>query len=170
LDNSQVFFNHLWGMNSSQDQKIKLPVLNLPHFEPNLQVSDGKLWIFDPLRKKKLILTPEEWVRQHWVNYLIHHQNYPKGLFALEKGMKYNQIQKRTDLVVFDREGQPYMLVECKAPEVAITEQTLSQALAYNSVLNCPNVVLSNGIKHFYLVYSIDKKKFMERQTLPDCP
>ncbi|MBC6368819.1 type I restriction enzyme HsdR N-terminal domain-containing protein [Algoriphagus sp. AK58] len=157
-------------MNSSESQKIKLPGLDLPHFEPNLRVADGKLMIFDPLRKKFVSLTPEEWVRQHWINFLVNHHQYPKGLFSLEKGLKYNQLQKRTDLVVFDRAGKPYLLIECKAPYVTMSEQTLSQAMAYNNVLNCPNLILSNGIKHFYMVYSFDEKKFIERKSLPESP
>lgn len=166
----KFFFAHLWGMSSIQDQKINLPVLNLPHFEPNLRHSEGKLWIFDSLRKKFLVLTPEEWVRQHWVNFLVNHLDYPSGLFSLEKGLKYNQLQKRTDLVVFDREAKPYLLVECKAPGVVINENTLGQALAYNRTLNCTTLVLSNGIKHFYMVYSADEKKFIQRESLTDYP
>ena len=157
-------------MSSAQDQKINLPILNLPHFEPTLRQSDGKLWIFDPLRKKYLVLTPEEWVRQHWINYLINHHDYPGGLFSLEKGLKYNQLQKRTDLVVFDREAKPYLLVECKAPSIRINDQTLGQAMSYNRELNCPNLILSNGVNHFYMVYDNDGKKFIQRQSLPICP
>ena len=157
-------------MSSTQDSKINLPALNLPHFEPNLRQAEGKLWIFDSLRKKFLVLTPEEWVRQHWINYLIIHHDFPGGLFSLEKGLKYNQLQKRTDLVVFDREAKPYLLVECKAPGITINENTLGQAMAYNRMLDCPNLVLSNGIKHFYMAYSSDEKKFIQRESLPKSP
>ena len=106
---------------------------------------DDKYFIFDSLRKKLLALTPEEWVRQHWINFLIDHQGYPKGLISLEKGLKYNQLQKRTDLVVFDREGHPYLLIECKAPEVELSQKVLQQALAYRSTLLTPYIILSNG-------------------------
>lgn len=157
-------------MSYSQVSKIDLPDLNLPKFEPNLRESEGKIWIFDALRKKYLVLTPEEWVRQHWINFLIHHQGYPRGLFSLEKGLKYNQIQKRTDLVVYDREANPYLLVECKAPSVRINDTTLGQAMAYNATLNCPNLVLTNGIKHFFMEYSVQEKKFAQRNSLPKCP
>ena len=157
-------------MSSPAVSKINLPDLNLPFFNPNLQESEGKIWIFDALRKKYLVLTPEEWVRQHWINYLIQHQGYPRGLFSLEKGLKYNQIQKRTDLVVYDREAKPYLLIECKAPSVTINEATLSQAMAYNATLNCPNLVLTNGIKHYYMEYSVQEEKFAQRNSLPKCP
>ena len=157
-------------MSLDLNKKISLPTLNLPHFEPQLEEIDGNLWIFDSLRKKRLILTPEEWVRQHWINFLIIHHHYPKGLFALEKGLKYNQLNKRTDLVIFDRESNPYLLVECKAPHVKIDQKALSQIMTYNAQLNCPNLVLSNGFNHVYLEYSEENKKFVQRFSLSDGP
>lgn len=157
-------------MNTELNQKISLPTLNLPHFDPQLQEVDGKLFIFDLLRKKHLILTPEEWVRQHWINFLIHHHYYPKGLFSLEKGLKYNQLSKRTDIVVFDRESKPYLLIECKSPTVKIDKKTLSQIMTYNSRLNCPNLALSNGQTHLFMEYSENGKKFIQRDSLPKCP
>ncbi|MFN3997903.1 type I restriction enzyme HsdR N-terminal domain-containing protein [Algoriphagus sp.] len=152
------------------NQKINLPVLNLPHFQPDLLQDEGKLWIFDSLRKKHLILTPEEWVRQHWVNFLINHHQYPRGLFSLEKGMKYNQMNKRTDLVVFDRQSNPFLLVECKAPNIKIDGKTLNQIMTYNTKLNCPNLILSNGLKHLFMEYSLEDQKFIQRASLPECP
>jgi hypothetical protein len=119
------------GMDSNEEL-IPLPSLNLPSFDPNLIKKEGKLWIVDSIRKKSLILTPEEWVRQHWINFLINHLKYPRGLIALEKGMKYNQLQKRTDLVTLDRVGKPYLLIECKAPEVRISQKTMEQASVYH--------------------------------------
>ncbi|MDO8967592.1 type I restriction enzyme HsdR N-terminal domain-containing protein [Algoriphagus sp.] len=157
-------------MSLELNQKINLPLLNLPHFEPELQQRDGKLWIFDSLRKKFLVLTPEEWVRQHWIHFLIYHHNFPRGLFSLEKGLKYNQMSKRTDLVVFDRASNPYLLVECKAPGIKINEGSLSQIMTYNSTLNCPNLVLSNGLNHIYVEYSESEKKFVQKPHLPECP
>ena len=154
-------------MSFIQEQKVTLPSLNLPHFEPVLKEAEDKLWIFDSLRKKHLVLTPEEWVRQHWVNYLINHLDYPGGLFSLEKGLKYNQLAKRTDLVVFDREGKPYLLVECKSPGIKIDQKTLKQAMTYNSKLDCPNLILSNGLKHLFMSYSAVEGKFVQNQTPP---
>lgn len=152
------------------NQKINLPVLNLPHFHPELLQQNDNLWIFDSLRKKRLILTPEEWVRQHWINFLIHHQNYPKGLVSLEKGLKYNQMQKRTDLIVFDRDRQPYLLIECKAPTIKIDEKTLNQIMTYNTRLNCPYLVLSNGLIHIYMEFVEDQQKYIQRYSLPESP
>ena len=149
---------------------ISLPVLNLPSIEPQLQRVDGKYFIFDSLRKKFLALTPEEWVRQHWINFLIEHQGYPKGLIALEKGLKYNQLQKRTDLVVFDRVGHPYLLIECKAPEVELSQKVLQQALAYRSSLLAPHIILSNGVKHISLEFEENQKKFIQTSNIPPVP
>lgn len=157
-------------MSSTQEQKVNLPVLNLPHFEPVLLQSEGKLLIFDFLRKKHLVLTPEEWVRQHWINFLVNHHDFPGGLFSLEKGLKYNQLQKRTDLVVFGRDSKPYLLVECKAPGIKINENTLSQAMAYNAKLNCPHLILSNGLVHLYFEYSTDEGRFVQRKNPPKTP
>lgn len=151
-------------------QKVTLPALNLPHYEPKLEEKDGTLWIFDSLRKKRLILTPEEWVRQHWINFLIHEHKYPKGLFSVEKGLIYNQLNKRTDLVVFDRESKPYLLVECKAPHVKIDQKALSQIMTYNTRLNCHHLVLSNGLTHIFMEYSKEEEKFIQRSSLAECP
>ena len=126
--------------------------------------------IFDQVRKKFLLLTPEEWVRQHWIHFLIDFQGYPKGLIALEKGLKYNLIRKRTDLVVFDRKGIPYLLIECKAPEVELDNKVLSQALAYHTTLLCPFVILSNGLNHVSMQFSQTDKKFIQIPNIPPIP
>lgn len=149
---------------------LSLPVLNLPSFEPQLQRENDKYFIFDSLRKKFLALTPEEWVRQHWINFLIEHQGYPKGLISLEKGLKYNQLQKRTDLVVFDRNGNPYLLIECKAPEIELNQKVLQQALTYRSSLLTPYIILSNGLKHISLEFEKNQKKFIQSQNFPPIP
>jgi hypothetical protein len=149
---------------------LSLPNLNLPPIQPQLQEVSGKIQIFDLLRKKYLILTPEEWVRQHWINFLIKFQGYPKGLISLEKGLKYNQIQKRTDLLVFDKNGNPYLLIECKAPEIELDTMVLSQALTYHTTLLCPYVILSNGLNHVFMEYSLVNKKFTQTANFPPTP
>ena len=149
---------------------LSLPDLNLPPIHPQVQQVSGKTQIFDLLRKKYLTLTPEEWVRQHWIHFLINFQGYPKGLISLEKGLKYNQIQKRTDLVVFDRTGKPYLLIECKAPEIELSNTVLSQALAYHTSLLCPFVILSNGMNHISMEFSIVNKKFTQTANFPPVP
>ena len=149
---------------------ISLPELNLPAFEPQLLKKEDQVFIFDFLRKKHLVLTPEEWVRQHWIRFLIDHQNFPKGLVTSEKGLVYNGLQKRTDLLVFDRSGLPYFLIECKAPEVEINQKVLSQAVAYNQTLKCPFIALSNGNRHVFMGYVEEEGKFVQQSSLPPIP
>lgn len=149
---------------------ISLPELNLPAFEPQLLKKGDQVFIYDFLRKKQLLLTPEEWVRQHWIRFLIDHQDFPKGLISSEKGLVYNGLQKRTDLLVFDRQGLPYFLIECKAPEVEINQKVLSQAVAYNQILKCPFIALSNGIRHIFIGYVEGEGKFMQQKCLPPIP
>ncbi|GAB2489104.1 type I restriction enzyme HsdR N-terminal domain-containing protein [Algoriphagus taiwanensis] len=150
--------------------EIQFPILNLPPFQTKIKEENGKLMILDSLRKKYLVLTPEEWVRQHWINYLIEGMAYPKGLLSLERGLKYNQLSKRTDLVVFDREGETFLLVECKAPSVKINQNTLIQALTYNKPLNCPHIILSNGFQHICMSFDESKGEFVQKSTIPKAP
>jgi predicted type IV restriction endonuclease len=122
--------------------------LNLPKFEVQLQKSNDKVWIFDVIRKKYVVLTPEEWVRQHLVNYFISHLQYPKSLMKIESGLRYNQLQKRTDVVVYNRDGNPWLVAECKSFEVELTAATLQQVAVYNASLGAQYLVVTNGVKH----------------------
>jgi hypothetical protein len=120
--------------------------LNLPDFDYKLKKAEGKVWIFDVIRKKYIVLTPEEWVRQHLIHFLIIEKKYPKALIRVEGGLTYNQLQKRSDIVVFGRSGEPWMIVECKAPSLKVSESTLSQVSAYNATLKANYVAVSNGL------------------------
>ncbi|MBX2962604.1 MAG: type I restriction enzyme HsdR N-terminal domain-containing protein [Cyclobacteriaceae bacterium] len=121
--------------------------LNLPTFDYKLRKADGKVWIFDGIRKKYVVLTPEEWVRQHLVHYLIHERAYPKALVKIEVGLKYNTLSKRSDIVLFNRQGSPWMIVECKAPEIELTSLTAQQISVYNQTLKADYLLISNGMK-----------------------
>jgi hypothetical protein len=149
---------------------ITLPELNLPAIAPQLSKEGEKVFIFDVLRKKNILLTPEEWVRQHWIHFLIAGQGFPKGLVSAERGLVYNGLQKRTDLLVFDRQGLPYFLIECKAPEVEINQKVLTQAITYNQTLKCPFIGLSNGKKHVFMGYVEAKGIYLQQATLPPIP
>jgi len=127
---------------------VQMLPLNLPQFDVNLKKSEGKVWIFDVIRKKYIILTPEEWVRQHVVNYFIHHLKYPKSLIQVERGLQYNQLQKRSDIVVFDRFGKAWMIVECKSHEIDLDQKTIQQVAVYNRDVKAKFVAVSNGLKH----------------------
>lgn len=126
-----------------------MQALNLPAYNCKLKHSDGNSFIFDPVRKKFVLLTPEEWVRQHFLHYLTEHLAYPKSLISIERGMRYNQLQKRTDLRVYSSAGEPLVLVECKAAGVAISSETVKQASVYNQTLRAPYVMLTNGLDHY---------------------
>ncbi|PRY87971.1 type I restriction enzyme HsdR N-terminal domain-containing protein [Mongoliibacter ruber] len=141
--------------------------LNFPEFEFRLEEIDGKLSIFDSLRKKNLILTPEEWVRQHMIAFLIEYYNYPKSLISLERGHKYNQLQKRSDILVLNRSGNPFLLIECKAPEIELTQKTVEQVSVYNQTISAPFVGISNGIRHLFLSYDIKGKLYKQIAEIP---
>ncbi|MEQ8623889.1 MAG: type I restriction enzyme HsdR N-terminal domain-containing protein [Vicingaceae bacterium] len=123
--------------------------LNLPAYEFKLKQEGKKTKIFDALRKKELVLTPEEWVRQHVVHFLIEERNFPKGLIALEKSLKLNGLTKRTDILIYGKNGKPLFMVECKAPEIKITQKVFDQISRYNISLNLPYLMVTNGLEHF---------------------
>jgi hypothetical protein len=123
--------------------------LNLPDFEYKLKKADGKVWIFDGIRKKYLVLTPEEWVRQHFIHFLITEKKYPRSLIRVEGGLTYNQLSKRSDIVVFDREGNPWMVVECKSSSLNLSAATLQQASAYNKSMQAKYLAITNGLVHY---------------------
>jgi hypothetical protein len=120
--------------------------LNLPSFEYRIKKTDGKIFIFDEIRRKYVSLTPEEWVRQHVVNYMIAHLHYPRALIRIEGGTQYNHLKKRTDIVVYTRSGTPWMVVECKAPEHKVGPATLRQVSVYNATLRATHIAVTNGI------------------------
>ena len=123
--------------------------LNFPTYPFRLKQEAGKTYIFDELRKRFLLLTPEEWVRQHLVKFLIEEKGYPRTLIKLEGGLKLNSLQKRSDILLFDTSGEKLMLVECKAPSVKITQATFDQIARYNFVHRVKMLVVSNGLQHF---------------------
>lgn len=141
--------------------------LNLPPFQPKIELREGKRFIFDVLRRQYVALTPEEWVRQHFVHLLIDHKGYPGALMANEVLLRLNTTKKRCDTVVYDRSLAPRMILEYKAPHVNITQDVFNQVGRYNLVLRVDYLVVSNGLKHYCC------KMDYERQTcdfLPDIP
>ncbi len=127
-----------------------MQVLDLPPFDHKIRQNSANIpEIWDELRRKYVVLTPEEWVRQHVVHYLADHLGYPRGLLALERGLRYNQRRKRTDLLALGPGGQPLLLVECKAPSVAIDAAVARQATTYNHTIGAPLLLLTNGLVHY---------------------
>lgn len=124
--------------------------LAFPAYSFRVKSSENKTTIFDVIRKKFVVLTPEEWVRQHVVHFLIEERNYPKSLINVEKVIKVNGTIKRYDVVVFKPDGSIFLLVECKAPKVKITQHTFDQIARYNLTLKGEYQMVTNGLEHYY--------------------
>ena len=143
---------------------MNLPQLNLPIVALKTKLVEGTTQVFDQVRKKYLLLTPEEWVRQHFIHYLNQEKNYPLGLMGVEKMIKYNGMQTRADIILYTTDGKPNMIVECKAPNVKITQDAFNQIAKYNFKLKVRYLVLTNGIQHFccQMDYETNGIKFLE--------
>ncbi len=145
---------------------MNLPVLNFPEFEFRFQKNEkGKLKVFDVVRKKFVEATPEEWVRQHIIHFLITHKQVPASMISVEKQLLLNNTKRRTDLVVFNSNLKPILIIECKAPEVKLDQLTINQALRYNMELNVPAIFLSNGLQHICL--QLDKNSPIVLKEIP---
>lgn len=123
--------------------------LKYPPYDVKLRKQNGQTYIFDGIRKKWLVLTPEEWVRQHLLNYLVNEKKFPGASIAIEKELALNDLKRRYDLVVFSPDLKPYLIVECKAPYVELDQVVIDQALRYNLVIKAPFVMITNGIRDF---------------------
>lgn len=141
--------------------------LNFPHYPLRVKDSESGVVIFDILRKKYLRLTPEEWVRQHCLHYLATAKHYPLSRMAIEKAMRIGTLLKRTDLLVFDAWAKPYILVECKAPRVEITQKTFDQVNRYNQVIKAPYLFLTNGIEHVFCAVNHETNEYRFLEALP---
>ncbi len=128
---------------------MNLQKLNLPEYAFRTKRENGKPMIFDGIRKKFVALTPEEWVRQHFIEFLKHEKNYPESLMAVEKKVVVNGHPRRFDLLIYKRNGQPHLIAEFKAPGVKISQETFDQVVRYNMALRVERVVVSNGLQHF---------------------
>lgn len=141
--------------------------LNLPKYNFKLKNSENKVLIFDNLRKKYFVLTPEEWVRQHYVQYLILEKQYPVSLIALEKQLVINNRRKRTDILIFDNLGNPDIIVECKAPSIKITQDTFDQIARYNLKLKANYLIVTNGLHHFYCKMDFENENYVFLKDIP---
>lgn len=141
--------------------------LNLPTYSFKLKSNENKTLIFDNLRKKHVVLTPEEWVRQHFVQFLIEEKNYPISLIAIEKQLTINNLKKRTDIVIFSSDGHPNIIVECKAPKIKITQATFDQIARYNLKLNAKYLIVTNGLQHFFCMLDKEKETYIFLQDIP---
>lgn len=141
--------------------------LNLPPTSLKLSRINNKVYIFDELRKKNLVLTPEEWVRQHWVHFLHQHKKYPKSLMKIEGGLILNELQKRSDLVIYNNKGEKIILAEFKAPDVKINTKTFEQISNYNCKHKIPLLLVSNGIEHYFCKVNFEDNSYQFIEDLP---
>lgn len=144
-----------------------MQALQFPPYQFRFKNSENKVAIFDDIRKKFIILTPEEWVRQHVVHYLIHDKSYPKSWINVEKIIKLNGLTKRYDVVVFNPDGSIFLLVECKAPEIKISQHTFDQIARYNLALKADYLMVTNGLEHYFCQMDYDKENYHFLQELP---
>ncbi len=142
--------------------------LNLPTYSFNIKSLDKGEQIFDICRKKWVALTPEEWVRQHLLHYFTTELNYPAGLVAIELSIRINGLNRRCDMVVFNRRGTPVMIAECKAPEVKLEQKTFDQVARYNLGFQVPYLLISNGMKHFCALLNQSEGDYRFLDSFPD--
>ena len=142
--------------------------LNLPKYETKICERDGKLQIFAPLRKCHVALTPEEWVRQHFVNFLIESRGFPAALMANEVAITVNGMKRRCDTVVYDRQLQPRVIVEYKAPTVKITKEVFAQISRYNLTLKVDYLIVSNGLQHYCCRMDYPNNSYSFLQEIPE--
>jgi len=143
---------------------MKMPQLMLPKAALKIKLVEGTTQVFDIVRKKYFVLTPEEWVRQHFIHFLNIEKKYPLGLMRVEKIIKYNNLRTRADIVLYNTDGKPNMIVECKAPNVKITQDSFNQIAKYNFQLRSEFLVVTNGLQHFCckMDYKRNEIKFVE--------
>lgn len=141
--------------------------LNLPDFEYKTRTIAKQLQIFDPVRRKYVALTPEEWVRQHFIHYLTEYKNVPLSHITVEKSIRVSHLAKRADIIVFKGGLKPVLAVECKAPSVEITEEVFHQLLRYNMTIRVEYLVVTNGLRHVYCKVDYDHQKAVFIEELP---
>ena len=142
--------------------------LNLPFYPLKLRKTNGKLEILDIFRKKYVVMTPEEEVRQRFIQYMIHDKGFPAGLLAVEYSLKVNQLKKRADIVAFSKTGHPLLIVECKAPAVKITQDVFDQIARYNLDLKVDYLIVTNGLEHFACQLDFNANTYRFLEDIPD--
>ena len=145
-----------------------MQALNFPKFSFRFKNSENKVSIFDPIRKKFVILQPEEWVRQNCLQVLLQEKKYPKSLINVEKELRVNDLKKRYDIVVYNPDGSIHLIVECKAPSIPITQSTFDQIAQYNLTLNATYLMVTNGLNHYYCQMDFKSECYTFLKDIPD--
>ncbi|WP_299767311.1 type I restriction enzyme HsdR N-terminal domain-containing protein [uncultured Dokdonia sp.] len=145
-----------------------MQALDFPAYDFRLKNSENKPYIFDPIRKKFIHLTPEEWVRQHVLQFLIQTKGYPASLINVEKEIKIYDTKKRYDIVVFNSDGSIFLIVECKRPNVTITQTTFDQIARYNLTLQAKLLMVTNGLHHYYCAMDFEQERYQFLKEIPN--
>ena len=141
--------------------------LNLPKYDFKVKSEKGKKKIFDSVRKQFVALTPEEWVRQHFIHFLHQKKGFPLALMGVEHPLKYNGMNKRADIICFQKEGKPMLLVECKSANVSINQKVFDQIARYNFDLRVPYLVVTNGLQHFCCEMNYEENSYRFLEDIP---
>ncbi len=142
--------------------------LNFKSYQLKIKNNENKQYVFDEIRKKNVLLTPEEWVRQNCIQFLIHEKKYPKSLISVEKKISINSLTKRYDIVVFNKDGIIVLLVECKSPKVKISQNTFDQISRYNLVFKSKFLMITNGLRHYFCKIDYVNNKCSFLKELPN--
>jgi len=142
--------------------------LNFPSYHFRLKNTENSTYIFDVIRKKFVVLQPEEWVRQHVIHFLIRTKKYPRSLINVEKQLTINGLKKRYDVIVFNAQGDINILIECKAPEVEISQKVFDQIAIYNVKLKADYLMVTNGVNHYYCQMNHEEEKYTFLKEIPD--
>jgi hypothetical protein len=142
--------------------------LNFPDYTFRFKNSENKSLIFDVIRKKFVVLTPEEWVRQHVVHFLISEKHFSSSLINVEKQLILNKTKKRYDIVVFNNDGSIYLIVECKAPNIAINQDAFDQIARYNLVTNAQYLMVTNGLENYYFRMDYESERYIFMEEIPE--
>lgn len=144
-----------------------MDILNFPAFRFDIKNRENKPYILDQIRKKWVLLLPEEWVRQHCISFLVETKGYPKSMINVEKKISVNGRTKRYDIIVYQSTGQPFLLIECKAPSVNISQSSFDQIARYNLVLNSCYLMVTNGLNHYFCKMNRAAQRYV---FIPDLP
>ena len=142
--------------------------LNFPTYTFRFKNNENKVSIFDSIRKKFVVLQPEEWVRQHCVQFLIQEKGYPESLINVEKELTINSLKKRYDIVVFNPDGSIHIIVECKAPKIRVNQNTFDQIARYNLELNAAFLMVTNGLNHYYCQMDFENERYQFLKDIPE--
>jgi len=142
-------------------------VLNLPSYEFNIRIAGEKQYIFDEIRKKYVMNTPEEWVRQNFIRYLVLEKGYPHVLISIEHEISLNRLSKRCDAVVFSKKGKPAMILEFKAPDIPVSQDVFDQIVRYNLALKVNFLLITNGMKHFCCKVNFQNRDYVFLREIP---